>query len=106
VDNLKHTIGLPPYHLAGSAHQTRINLMPNHLNNTENARSSDSFEVEPKPRVTIHSVMLVLTLALVFTFAFVLGISYFFDNNALKGASSKYLCSITASGQVGVCLKS
>lgn len=57
-------------------------------------------------KINIHSVVLVIMLALVVTFLMVVGVSYLYEANNLKGQSSKYLCPSAAAVQVGICIKS
>ena len=57
-------------------------------------------------KINIHSVVLVIMLSLVMTFLMVVGVSYLYEANNLKGQSSKYFCASASAVQVGICVKS
>lgn len=57
-------------------------------------------------KINIHSVVLVIMLSLVVTFLMVVGVSYLYEANNLKGQSSKYFCPSAAAVQMGICVKS
>lgn len=57
-------------------------------------------------KINIHSVVLVIMLSLVLTFLMVVGVSYLYEANNLKGQSSKYFCPSASTVQVSICVKS
>ena len=83
----------------------RIQVMIHQVNDTND--TDDSVEMtRHQSKVNIHSVVLVIMLALVVTFLMVVGVSYLYEANNLKGQSSKYLCPSASAVQVGICIKS
>lgn len=81
--------------------------MIHQANNTNDKDADDSVEMtRHRSKVNIHSVVLVIMLALVVTFLMVVGVSYLYAANNLKGQSSKYLCPSASAVQVGICIKS
>ena len=83
----------------------RIQVMIHQVNDTND--TDDSVEMtRHQSKVNIHSVVLVIMVALVVTFLMVVGVSYLYEANNLKGQSSKYFCPSAAAVQMGICLKS
>ena len=83
----------------------RIQVMIHQVNDTKG--TDDSVELtRHQSKINIHSVVLVIMLALVVTFLMVVGVSYLYEANNLKGQSSKYLCPSASAVQVGICIKS
>ena len=83
----------------------RIQVMIHQVNDTND--TDDSVEMtRHQSKVNIHSVVLVIMVALVVTFLMVIGVSYLYEANNLKGQSSKYFCPSASAVQVGVCFKS
>ena len=78
------------------------------IHQVDNAKDTDdSVEMtRHHSKINIHSVVLVIMLSLVLTFLMVVGVSYLYEANNLKGQSSKYFCPSASAVQVGICLKS
>ena len=83
----------------------RIQVMIHQVNDTKD--TDDSVEMtRHHSKINIHSVVLVIMLSLVVTFLMVVGVSYLYEANNLKGQSSKYFCPSASAVQVGICVKS
>ena len=83
----------------------RIQVMIHQVNDTND--TDDSVELtRHQSKVNIHSVVLVIMVALVVTFLMVVGVSYLYEANNLKGQSSKYFCPSASAVQMGICVKS
>ncbi|MBW4017352.1 hypothetical protein HG533_00805 [Moraxella osloensis] len=82
--------------------------MIHQVNDTNDTNDTDdSVEMtRHHSKINIHSVVLVIMLSLVLTFLMVVGVSYLYEANNLKGQSSKYFCPSASAVQVGVCFKS
>lgn len=81
--------------------------MIQHVNKSDDTNADDSVELtRHHSKVNIHSVVLVIMLSLVVTFLMVVGMSFLYDANHLKGQTSKYICPSSSSAQVGICVKS
>lgn len=85
----------------------RTQFMIHQANNTNDKDADDSVEVtRHHSKINIHSVVLVIMLSLLVTFLMVVGVSYLYEANNLKGQSSKYFCPSASAVQVGICVKS
>ncbi|MFW2177036.1 MULTISPECIES: hypothetical protein [unclassified Moraxella] len=80
--------------------------MPTYLDNTDTLAPTTSAEsVFPKPKLTVHRLVVILLVSLAIALMLVWSLDAMFSNNELHGRSNHYYCPNTNGEQVTICFK-